>query len=47
MTNSLRPEQGLYLVCSDLGPNNLQIILADEKSAFYRQGLCQYKFNFL
>ena len=43
MTNSLRPEQGRYFVCSDPGPYSLQMISADEKSAIYRQGLCQYK----
>ena len=39
MTNSTGPKRGQHFVFSSPGPNRLQMISADERSAFYRQGL--------
>ena len=46
MTNSTDPKRGQHFVFSSPGPNKLQMISEDERSAFYRQGLlvCQYIF---
>ena len=44
MTNSTDPKRGRHFVFSSPGPNRLQMISEDERSTFYRLGLCQYFF---